>query len=173
MATDLPYRPCAGIMLVNDAGKIWVGERTDMPAHLNGEPLWQMPQGGIDPGEDPRQAAIRELYEETNVTSATMIAPAGDWLSYDLPADLVGVALKGKYRGQRQMWFLMRFHGPDSEINVRDPGGGAHSAEFARWKWVDIDALPACVASFKRPVYEALVVEFGPLVARTRPISKP
>ena len=154
-------------MLVNGAGKAWVGERANMPAHLAGEPPWQMPQGGIDNGEEPEQAAIRELYEETNVTSASLIAPASDWLSYDLPTALLGVALKGKYRGQRQMWYLMRFEGPDSEINVATPANGAAPSEFLRWKWIDIDQLPDCVASFKRPVYEALVREFGPLVNKT------
>lgn len=165
MKTDLPYRPCAGVMLINDAGKVWMGERADMPAHLDGEPRWQMPQGGIDPGEAPEQAAIRELYEETNVTSASLIAPAPDWLSYDLPPGLLGVALKGKYRGQRQMWFLMRFTGQTSEINVTEPAGGAHKPEFLQWKWIDIDKVPGRVASFKRPVYQALVRDFSPLIA--------
>lgn len=163
-AKSLPYRPCAGVMLVNPEGHIWVGRRVMKPAGSDRGDAWQMPQGGIDHGEAPRAAALRELYEETSIRSVNIIAESADWLTYDLPASLLGSALKGRYRGQRQKWFLGRFTGDEAEIDVATPGGGGHTAEFRNWKWVDTAELLRLIVPFKRPVYEALVAEFGPKI---------
>lgn len=160
--TPLPYRRCVGIMLVNRFGRVWVGERVGGIEHRHGDARWQMPQGGIEKGEAPEAAAIRELYEETSVTSMTIKAETAGWLDYDIPGRLVGNTLKGRYRGQTQKWFLAEFTGDETEIDVETPGGG-HRAEFSAWKWVDVDELPDLIVPFKRPVYEALVKEFGPL----------
>ncbi|MEP4378706.1 MAG: RNA pyrophosphohydrolase [Alphaproteobacteria bacterium] len=157
VATDADaefYRPCAGVMLVNGEGRIWVGERNDFPG------AWQMPQGGIDAGEDPRLAALRELAEETSVSNVTLLAEAPHWLKYDLPADLAGRAWKGRWRGQMQKWFAFRHLGGDSEIDV----SGVESPEFARWQWVDLDEVPQLIVEFKRPVYETLAETFRPYI---------
>ena len=160
----LPYRPCVGVMLINADGRVWLGRRSDAE-QVEGPGLWwQMPQGGIDEGEDAEAAARRELYEETSVTSAEYLADTPDWLTYDLPRALVGIAWKGRYRGQKQRWFAYRFTGADSEINVLSPGGGKHDMEFDQWRWVDIDELPDLVVSFKREVYEQVVAAFRHLV---------
>ena len=119
-----------------------------------------MPQGGIDAGEDPYLAALRELAEETNVTSVTLLAEASDWFTYDLPADIAQEAWKGRYAGQTQKWFALRFTGDDSEINILAPAGG-HKPEFDSWKWVSMADLPAMIIPFKRPVYESVVQEFA------------
>lgn len=152
MSADAGYRPCVGILLVNHAGKAWVGRRIDMPAGLS---AWQMPQGGIDAGETPMQAALRELCEETGTDKAEIIAETSDWLYYDLPAPLAGTAWGGRYRGQRQKWFLMRFDGEDVDIDL-----SRHHAEFDAWKWVEPEELPGLIVEFKRPVYVAVLEEF-------------
>jgi putative (di)nucleoside polyphosphate hydrolase len=160
---DLPYRPCVGVVLLNRQGLAFIGRRADATAeHGAGDTAWQMPQGGIDPGEEPLAAATRELFEETNVRSATLLAEAPEWFAYDLPQAVAGQSWKGKYRGQTQKWFAFRFDGEDSEINVAQPGGGQHKAEFDRWRWEKLDALPALIIPFKRGVYEQVAVTFRP-----------
>ncbi|WP_348646371.1 RNA pyrophosphohydrolase [Erythrobacter sp. F6033] len=155
---DLPYRPCAGFMLVNAEGYVFTGERINKRTHG----FWQMPQGGIDPGEDPQTAALRELEEETGIGAdlVEIVAPASKPLEYDLPADLIGNIWKGKYRGQIQHWYLGRFLGADSDINLN-----AHDpAEFRAYRWVEPAQLPELIVPFKRVVYETLVAEFAPLI---------
>ena len=148
----LPYRPCVGCMVFNRQGLVFVGRRVDQEA---GE-AWQMPQGGIDAGEDVRKAALRELAEETGITKAEIIAEAPEWLSYDLPRELVGIAMKGKYRGQRQKWLALRFLGGNSDIDLE-----AHKhAEFDAWRWVEIDEVPRLIVPFKRHVYQQVVAAF-------------
>jgi putative (di)nucleoside polyphosphate hydrolase len=146
------YRPCVGILLVNRDGKAWVGRRVNMPPGLS---AWQMPQGGIDPGETPMQAALRELCEETGTDKAEIVAESRQWLHYDLP-DTIRVGWRRRYRGQKQRWFLMRFIGEDIDIDLDQ-----HEAEFDLWKWVEPHKLPDLVVDFKRPVYVALLKEFA------------
>jgi len=166
-ASQLGYRPCVGIMLINGDGHVWVGQRADSPTEAEGRGTWwQMPQGGIDAGEDPRAAALRELREETQVRSAAIIGETADWLIYDLPPELIGVAWGGRYRGQRQKWFAVRFQGPDSEIDIKPPPG--HDPEFVAWRWAEVDELVGLIVPFKRAVYAAVVAELGPLA---RPIT--
>ena len=164
MIEDLPYRRSAGVTLVNREGAVFLGRRkkTRDAGPLAGHE-WQMPQGGIDDGEEPFEAALRELYEETNVSSATLIAEAPQWLSYDLPVDARG-RWRGRYRGQTQKWFLLRFTGADSEIDIERPAGGAHPAEFDGWRWERLEALPALVVPFKRKVYQEVVSAFAPFL---------
>lgn len=157
--TALPYRRCVGIMLFNDHGLVWVGRRADMPGEPEGPgEWWQMPQGGIDKGEDPAGAALRELYEETGVRSAEIIAESAQWYHYDLPDHLIGVAWKGRYRGQQQKWFAARFTGTDDEVDIS--GHDGMKAEFDRWHWAPIGDLVAAIVPFKRRVYEQVVGEF-------------
>jgi putative (di)nucleoside polyphosphate hydrolase len=154
----LPYRLCAGFMLVNAEGLVLVGERIDASAHG----FWQMPQGGIDKGEDVRDAALRELEEETGIGAhlVEVIAQGAEPFFYDLPPELLGKVWKGKYRGQEQYWFLGRFLGNDADINLE-----AHDpAEFKAYRWVAPADLPDLIVPFKRDVYEALVAEFSPLI---------
>jgi putative (di)nucleoside polyphosphate hydrolase len=162
--TNLPYRACVGVALFNAAGLVFVGKRrTDkMGAGHEGGYAWQMPQGGIDPGEDPLQAALRELYEETNIRSVELIAEAPDWYRYELPLEVMGRALKGRYRGQTQKWFAFRFTGDEAEINVHAPGGGVHRPEFGDWRWDRLENLPGMIVPFKRGVYEKVVTAFAP-----------
>ena len=162
-ADDLPYRPCVGIMVLNDRGLAWAGRRIVQPDtdELSGATqLWQMPQGGVDRGEDPREAAYRELYEETGIKSVSFLAETPEWITYDLPEHLIGVALKGKYRGQKQKWFALRFEGDESEIDVLDPGDG-DTPEFSEWRWEKLDRLPDLIVPFKRQVYEGVVSAFA------------
>jgi len=157
-ADDLPYRPCAGFMLVNADGLVFTGERIDDRAHG----AWQMPQGGIDPGEDEETAALRELEEETGVATdnVEVIARSATVHRYDLPPELLGKVWKGKYRGQEQHWFLGRFLGNDADINLE-----AHNPpEFRAWRWLTLDELAAKIVPFKRDVYAALVKEFRGLI---------
>ena len=157
----LPYRPCVGIMVLNAAGHVWAGRRIALAdSEMAGtEQLWQMPQGGIDKGEDPLPAALRELYEETGMRTVSLLAEAPEWINYDLPPHLVGIALKGKYRGQTQRWFAFRFEGDESEIAINPPPGG-HEAEFDAWAWKPMHELPELIVPFKRGVYEAVVAAF-------------
>lgn len=153
----LPYRPCAGIMLANGDGQVFVGKRIDSPEN----DTWQMPQGGIDKGESARDAAIRELGEEVGIGEdlVTIIAESKEDLFYDLPPELTGKIWGGKYRGQRQTWFLLRFLGQDSDIDIAT----AH-AEFLAWKWVAPAELPGLIVPFKKRLYEHIVREFAELI---------
>jgi putative (di)nucleoside polyphosphate hydrolase len=160
---DLPYRPCVGVMVLNAQGRAFIGRRMGGPEHLDLTHSWQMPQGGIDAGEEPWPAALRELREETNIRSVERLGEIGDWLTYDIPRDLVGQAWKGRYRGQKQKWFALRFTGTESEIDVERPDGGAHSPEFAAWRWEPLQNVPDLVVPFKRTVYDRVVREFLPL----------
>jgi putative (di)nucleoside polyphosphate hydrolase len=163
---DLPFRPCVGIMLLNKQGRVFVGRRIDAgvkSAEHCENYAWQMPQGGIDEGEEPYAAALRELREETNVTSVSLIHALDEWLSYDLPGVTPERPWKGKWRGQRQKWFVLRFEGDESEINLSEPDGGAHAPEFSDWRWIDIADLDGLIVSFKRPVYTRLIAEFSHL----------
>lgn len=161
---DLPYRPCAGITVLNRDGLVFVGRRAGGPEHVDATHVWQMPQGGIDEGEDAYKAALRELHEETNIRSVERLGEIADWLTYDLPPDLIGQAWRGKYRGQKQRWFALRFTGDEREINITAPGG--HEPEFIDWRWVRLAELPDLVVPFKRTVYERIVREFAPLAGR-------
>jgi putative (di)nucleoside polyphosphate hydrolase len=162
MAGTLPYRPCVGVMLINRAGLVFVGRRRpDAGAeHVEGGYAWQMPQGGIDPGEQPFAAALRELYEETNVRSVAVLGEAPDWLSYDLPPGIVGTAWNGRYRGQTQKWFALRFEGSEAEIDIHRPAGGAHKPEFDAWRWEPMANIPNLIVPFKRPIYETVCAAF-------------
>ena len=150
MVHMLPYRPCVGIMLLNAQGEVFVAKRIDSTAEA-----WQMPQGGIDDGEEVEAAALRELEEEIGTNKVTIIAQSYDWLHYDLPADLVPKLWGGKYRGQTQKWFVMRFLGKDSDINI-----ATVHPEFSEWKWVARESLPDLIVPFKRDLYAQLVEEF-------------
>jgi putative (di)nucleoside polyphosphate hydrolase len=165
---NMPYRDCAGVALFNDRGQVFIGRRAGDDPEKSPElgAPWQMPQGGIDKGESPREAAVRELYEETSVTSIELIAEAPEWILYDLPDDLLGVALKGKYRGQRQRWFAFRFTGNESEIDVLAPGGGKFHAEFDSWRWEDLMRTPDLIVDFKRDAYRRIVAAFGEIPGR-------
>lgn len=166
-AEALPYRLNVGIALFNADGLVLIGRRfrDDGPEIILPGLEWQMPQGGIDEGEDARQAAIRELHEETNVRSIAILAEAPDWYSYDLPPEAVGGGWTTRYRGQTQKWFAFRFTGPDSEIDVLKPAGGKHRAEFEAWRWEDLETLPGLIVPFKRGVYDQVVAAFRHLVA--------
>jgi putative (di)nucleoside polyphosphate hydrolase len=149
-------------MVLNQAGLIWVGQRADAPGDAEGRGIWwQMPQGGIDENEDPREAALRELREETAIRTVEVIAETPEWLTYDLPSHLVGKAWGGRYRGQRQKWFAARFLGDESEIDLGLPG--TPHAEFVAWKWSSPQELPAAIVPFKREVYVELLRIFDPL----------
>lgn len=160
-AENLPYRPCVGIMVLNREGLVWAGRRIAIGnSEYDGSPqLWQMPQGGIDRDEDPLKAAYRELYEETGMRSVSLLAEAPDWINYDLPPELIGIGLKGKYRGQTQRWFAFRFEGDEDEIAINPPPGG-HDAEFDEWSWKPMAELPGLIVPFKRSVYESVVSAF-------------
>ncbi|WP_296766789.1 RNA pyrophosphohydrolase [Sediminimonas sp.] len=148
----LPYRPCVGVMLANAQGDVFVGQRIDRE-----EPAWQMPQGGVDAGETPREAALRELHEETGVSRdlVTVEAETDGWLRYNLPPEIVPQTWGGRFRGQEQKWFLARFHGRDDQIRIDT----AHP-EFSAWEWVAPGALIDRIVPFKRPVYREVLAAF-------------
>lgn len=150
---DLPYRPCVGIMLFNRDGLVFVGRRIDQTVEG-----WQMPQGGIDEGETPAEAGLRELREEIGTAKAVVLREYPEWLCYDLPPHLLGVALHGRYRGQRQKWLAMRFAGEDSDINI-----ATAEPEFAQWKWLALEALPRLIVPFKRDTYNKVIAGFRDL----------
>ncbi len=158
--SKLPYRPCAGIMLANREGQVFVGQRLDAADSLYPD-AWQMPQGGIDKGEKAEAAAIRELREETGVVEdyVQIIGRSTEEYLYDLPDELLGKIWKGKYRGQRQSWFLLRFTGDDDHINIQ-----TEHPEFLNWKWTDPAGLPDIIVPFKRDLYRSVLKEFGPLI---------
>jgi putative (di)nucleoside polyphosphate hydrolase len=156
---NLPYRPCVGMMVLNRAGLAFIGRRIGGPEHVDRTHVWQMPQGGIDSGEDPWPAAVRELREETNIRSVERLGEIAEWLNYDIPPEIAGQAWSGKYRGQTQKWFALRFTGADSEIDIAHPAG-LHAAEFSAWRWAPLHDLADLVVPFKRKVYERVVKEF-------------
>jgi putative (di)nucleoside polyphosphate hydrolase len=159
----LPYRPCVGLMLVNARGQVFIAQRVDVRGSA-----WQMPQGGIDPGETPAQAALRELAEEIGTANAEILAESAHWHAYDLPPGLVPKVWNGKYRGQTQRWFLLRFLGDDTEIDLT-----RHHQEFQAWQWADPDELPDLIVPFKRDVYDKVLAEFRPQLDRLRQGTDP
>ena len=166
--TDEPraYRPCVGIMLFNRAGEVWIGRRHDAPGEPEGPGTWwQMPQGGIDESEDAAAAALRELAEETGISSAEIIAESRTWYRYDLPEHLRPKAWGGRYRGQRQKWFAARFTGRDDEVSLSLPG---HKPEFDAWRWASLGELVGLIVSFMRAVYAEVVREFAHLAKPER-----
>lgn len=157
MAETLPYRPCVGVVLMNRDGLIFAGQRLDSAV-----PAWQMPQGGIDDGEKPRAAALRELWEETGVSAGLIevVDRTKGWITYDLPPELLGKVWGGKYRGQKQKWFLLRYLGRDDQIAI-----ATQHPEFSHWRWIGADEMIAAIVPFKRAVYEQVVAAFRPHLA--------
>jgi putative (di)nucleoside polyphosphate hydrolase len=154
---DLPYRRNVGAVLFSRTGQVLVARRAHFPNAEAAAGGWQLPQGGIDEHEDPKTAIFRELTEEIGTANAEILAEHPDWLTYDLPADLIGKAFKGRFRGQRQKWFALRFLGEDSEIRLdADP-----HPEFDAWRWAEISELPGLAVAFKRPIYEVLTRDFA------------
>jgi putative (di)nucleoside polyphosphate hydrolase len=153
--SHLPYRPCVGMMLLNEANEVFVARRIDMRTEA-----WQMPQGGIDEGETPQQAVLRELKEEIGTDKADIIAEYDGWLDYDLPDHLVPQIWDGKYRGQTQKWFALRYRGRDADIDIH-----TSTPEFSEWKWAPMHELPQLIVPFKRALYEKLVAGFAHLAA--------
>ncbi len=154
----LPYRPCVGIMLIDRGGRVFVAQRIDTPGEA-----WQMPQGGIDEGESPRRAALRELHEEVGTDKAEVLAESRDWWHYDLPADLVPRLWDGRYRGQEQKWFALRFLGADADIDI-----ATEIPEFSTWRWAGMAELPEIIVPFKRQIYREVIAEFGHLAEAVR-----
>lgn len=161
--SKLPYRPGVGLMVLSSEGLIFVARRIDMPSEA-----WQMPQGGIDKGETPAQAAIREFREEAGTDKVEIIAESAEWLSYDLPEKLLPQLWGGRFRGQTQKWFVVRFTGTDDDIDI-----DTEHPEFLEWKWVELETIPDLIVPFKRRLYEDLVTEFGPIVRAIKDGSAP
>ncbi|MBO6825005.1 MAG: RNA pyrophosphohydrolase [Sneathiella sp.] len=155
---SLPYRPCAGIMLINEDDKVFVGQRIDMPSEH-----WQMPQGGIDDGEDPLSAAKRELLEEIGTDKAELLLEMEDWVYYDLPHELIGKVWKGRYRGQKQRWFLFQFTGSDADIDIE-----TEHPEFSKWKWTEIKTLVPEIVPFKQDIYQKVVDRFEQFISDSK-----
>lgn len=151
--TSLPYRSGVGVMLFNRDNQVFVARRIDTTSEA-----WQMPQGGVDPGETAYQAALRELKEEIGTDKVELLRESLDWYTYDLPDDLIGKLWDGRFRGQKQKWFALRFTGEDADINIE-----THDPEFCEWKWIDMRMLPDIIVPFKRSLYKALVEEFLPV----------
>ena len=151
-----PYRRGTGIVLLNPAGHAFVGRRVD-----TGEPAWQFPQGGIDDGETPLEAVLREMKEEIGTDRAELLAESAEWIAYDLPHDLADRAWHGRFRGQRQKWFAFRFLGSDADINI-----DTEHPEFCQWRWMPLDAIPPLIVAFKRGLYDRVTAEFAPVAAR-------
>jgi len=160
----LPYRDCVGVAVFNAKGQVFMGRRMpeDDPEDNSeqGAP-WQMPQGGIDQDEPPLTAALRELFEETNIRSVELLAEAPEWIHYDLPDEALGIAFKGKFRGQRQRWFAFLFKGDEAEIDVDAPGEGKVPAEFDAWRWEALERAPQLIVPFKRDAYLAVAAAFA------------
>ena len=156
---DLPYRPCAGLCIINRKGLVFIGRRTDGPEHTDETHVWQMPQGGIDEGETAVEAAFRELGEEVGTTKALLLRESSDWVTYDVPPAMHPAHWKGRWRGQAQKWFALGFTGQDSDIDL-----AAHDQEFDAWRWVPAPELPELIVPWKRPVYQAVLKEFADLL---------
>jgi len=151
---ERPYRKCVGLMVINRDNQVFVGQRVDQTAEA-----WQMPQGGIDEGEDPQTAALRELEEEIGTANVEIIAESDDWIPYDLPEDIADKVWKGRFRGQTQKWFVLRFLGPDREINI-----DTDHPEFNEWKWCDFNDLETYIVPFKRQIYRKVMAQFEAVV---------
>jgi putative (di)nucleoside polyphosphate hydrolase len=160
--TITAYRPCVGVMLLNSQGLVWIGRRFEKQNDDGIGKWWQMPQGGIDQGEDPKAAVLRELTEETGITAAHVVAEAEGWFTYDLPEHLIGKSWNGKYRGQKQKWFAVAFDGQDSDINLKQPG---QKQEFDQWRWAKMDEMLDLIIPFKRNVYIDVIKAFRHLGA--------
>ena len=155
------YRLCVGIVLFNKEGKVFIGRRFNGIENSDPNHQWQLPQGGIDPGEEPRMAAARELFEETNITTIKFLGEADEWFQYDLPEDISTKSWQGKYKGQKQKWFAYLFEGLESEIDVNNPANGRYKAEFKEWRWEKFENIPQLVIPFKRQVYESVYAAFA------------
>lgn len=165
---SMPYRECVGVALFNPKGEVFVARRIPEPGVDQSEvgAPWQMPQGGIDEGEEPLPAAYRELFEETSVRTIRLLEEAPEWIHYDLPDEVLGIALKGKYRGQAQKWFAFLFEGEESEIDLETPGDGDCDPEFDIWRWERLEALPDLIVPFKRAAYLQVVSAFAHIPER-------